>query len=367
MTKEELNKWFCETVGSCEGVYHFYLNSPRGEYKLFDLFKVGSQDWDTLTDMLIGDTDPITIPNGSKLYIVSNSSFTIDRWDKYIKEKSHIRVENMEDADYIIGNNESIVREDKLPKCTLLGYEGSGERYVNDNDSWINNIDPTLSQNRIRGKLPANNTSYNNCPNSWIFEEGVRILYAKLELNISIINDLTIRDQIIINTPLDKEAYHTLNGMFGAEEADKMMARKILFDCDIPRSKYWIWKLSKNHRWNMTCNRSKLGKNFQETCDWSTLKIMDHEEILEHLYSTDQLTTEIFAELKVQFLEDITKALNKNMQNIVYDANSVLSINEKYKPFDIKSEPIIIELISLNYKGELDDLEDEDEEEHDED
>ncbi len=384
MTKEEKAKWFCEMVGSCEGAYYFYLNTQRGEHKMFDLYKVGSEDWDALTDILIGDENPITIPNNSKLYISPNSSFTGERWARYIKEKSHKRVENPEEADYILTSNDTVECDiyGVLPKCTLLAYSGRGERYMDTRTvdeegddlepdtsavtAVYDNLDPT----KIRGNLDKETTSFNSTTNHWIFAEGLDILYAKMELNIPVINELAIRDQIIINTPLNKDTYETLNQMFSGDNSDQLMAKKILFDCDIVKSKYWIWKLAtqNSHKYRIEDNRSKLGKGFQTACNWSNLIQMDHEDILEHLYDTEQLTTEIFAELKVQFLSDITDKLNTSMQNIVFDANSILTINEKYKAFDVKSEPVIVELTSLNYKAEVGLLEPEfEEEEHDED
>lgn len=372
MTKEETNKWFCEMVGSCEGAYHFYLNTQRGKHEMFDLYKVGTEDWNALTDILIGEESSNIIPNGSKLYIVSNSSFTGERWAKYIKDKSHKRVFNPKEADYIITSNDTTEKSiSTLPKSTLLAYTGKGERFIdygysdclneeeeeaiNNNKTWQEIHLGQYDLRKLRGNLPNDFSTYNNYYNCWIFEAGLDILYAKMELNIPVINELSIRDQIIINTALDKETYQTLNAMFNGDEQDCKMAQKIIFDCDIVKSKYWIWKLAKYHRYNMEDNRSKLGRGFQEACGWSKLRYMDHVEILEQLYDTDQLTVEIFAELKVQCLEDITNALNTSMKNIVFDANSILTINEKYKPFDVKSEPLIIELTSLNYKREDED------------
>lgn len=141
---------------------------------------------------------------------------------------------------------------------------------------------------------------------------------------------------------LNEETYESLHKMLvSSDEADHKMAQLILNTCDIEKSIYWIWKLSRNY---YTCNRmvnlrTKASRNFRDHSRLFFISQKGHRSFAEFLATQNWLTPEIYQILEKEILQS-----NKSQcRNTFYDVN--ITIKDEYKHLTNNVEPINIENI----------------------
>ena len=124
-------------------------------------------------------------------------------------------------------------------------------------------------------------------------------------------------------TVINEETYNTLRNMLkSVDEGDHKMAQLILNQVDIPKSIYWIWKLSRDGYGNRMVNlRTKASRMFRDKSRLFYIWSKGPSEFASFLAREGWITPELFAILK----KDVLQNLKFKSSNTFYD----ISINLK--------------------------------------
>jgi len=163
----------------------------------------------------------------------------------------------------------------------------------------------------------------------------------------TIVGTIITKKPVIVATPLkdgeaapilDEEKYNTLLGMLlSKDEGNHKIAQLILNTCDIEKSIYWIWKLSrKAGHWHMVNLRTKASRAFRDKVELFTIHSKDHLSFAEWLINKDWMTSENFQRLE----DDILNTLTSQFRNKFYDVT--ITIRDKYKHLPLTKTPIPI-------------------------
>ena len=134
---------------------------------------------------------------------------------------------------------------------------------------------------------------------------------------------------------LDEAKYETLLGMLASrDEGNHKIAQLILNTCDIHKSIYWIWKLSKKHAGNMVNLRTKASRTFRDKSMLFSIWGMQPLVFLEHCNRNDIITPEIYQKLEDDALESIVFQVRNTFYNVQ------ITIKDKYKHLPFTKTPI---------------------------
>lgn len=122
------------------------------------------------------------------------------------------------------------------------------------------------------------------------------------------------------------------------DEADWKMAQLILNTCDIEKSIYWIWQLSRKswYATRMVNLRTKASRNFRDHSRLFHISQKSERPFAEFLNTQGWLTPEIYQKLE----EEIIERTETQCSNTFYDV--VITVKEKYKHLALNVEPINI-------------------------
>ena len=138
---------------------------------------------------------------------------------------------------------------------------------------------------------------------------------------------------------LNLEISQSLAKMLGSnDEADWKMAQLILNTCDIEKSIYWIWQLSRKSWYSsrMVNLRTKASRNFRDQSRLFHISQKSERPFAEFLNTQGWLTSEIYQKLE----EEIVERTETQCSNTFYDV--VITVKEKYKHLALNVEPITI-------------------------
>lgn len=138
---------------------------------------------------------------------------------------------------------------------------------------------------------------------------------------------------------LNLEIGQSLTKMLGSnDEADHKMAQLILNTCDIEKSIYWIWQLSRKSWYanRMVNLRTKASRNFRDQSRLFHISQKSERPFAEFLNTQGWLTPEIYQKLE----EEIIERTETQCSNTFYDV--VITVKEKYKHLALNVEPITI-------------------------
>lgn len=127
---------------------------------------------------------------------------------------------------------------------------------------------------------------------------------------------------------LDEESYNSLHKMLNSSnEDDHKIAQLALNTCDIQKSIYWIYKLSRGH-W--ICNRmvnlrTKASRNFRDHSNLFNIANKNPLHFADWCESKGWITPEIYQYLE----EDIIKMAKRQFFHKFYDVE--FKIKEEYK------------------------------------
>jgi hypothetical protein len=158
---------------------------------------------------------------------------------------------------------------------------------------------------------------------------------------------ITPKKPVIVATPLkdgeaapilDEEKYNTILGMLkSGDEGNHKIAQLILNTCDIEKSIYWIWRLTKvAGHWNMVNLRTKASRAFRDKSELFNISNKSHLAFAEWLIKKDWMTPENFQRLE----DEVLNTLAKQHRNKFYDVT--ISIRDKYKHLPLTKTPIPI-------------------------
>lgn len=135
----------------------------------------------------------------------------------------------------------------------------------------------------------------------------------------------SVEDVVII----DEESFNTLRGMLRSSDKDDWtMAQMILTKCNVEKSIYYIWLLSRKcYVHNMVNLRTKAGRKFRDDTNLFSLCGYNEEILLKYLVNKDWVTKEIFQKL----IPEITKSVNSRTFNQFFDVS--LTLKDDYKKY----------------------------------
>jgi hypothetical protein len=134
---------------------------------------------------------------------------------------------------------------------------------------------------------------------------------------------------------LDEEKYETLLGMLSSrDEGNHKIAQLIFNTCDINKSIYWIWKLSRKQGSNMVNLRTKASRAFRDKSRLFSIWNLAPLSFLEHCNRNDIITPEIYQRLE----DDVLTSIVYQVRNTFYDVQ--ITIKDKYKHLPFTKTPI---------------------------
>ena len=135
---------------------------------------------------------------------------------------------------------------------------------------------------------------------------------------------------------IDEEKAKSLALMLMSRDtADHKMAQLILNTCDIEKSIYWIWQLSRKAPDLMVNLRTKAGRNFKEHSRLFLISTKAGRPFAEFLRTQGWLTPEIY-----QYLEkDIIEKNLSQVYNTFYDVE--LRIKDEYRHLTLTPDAVI--------------------------
>lgn len=142
-------------------------------------------------------------------------------------------------------------------------------------------------------------------------------------------------EAVVLNQEISESLVKMLNSN---DEADHKMAQLILNTCDIEKSIYWIWLLSRKSWYTsrMVNLRTKASRNFRDHSRLFHIAQKSERPFAEFLDSQGWLTPEIYQKLE----EEIVERTETQCSNRFYDV--VITVKEKYKHLALNVEPINI-------------------------
>lgn len=138
---------------------------------------------------------------------------------------------------------------------------------------------------------------------------------------------------------LDETSYESLRNMFKSGDNENIkIAQLILAGCDIQKSIYWIWKLSRGDGFThiMVNLRTKAGRNFRDMSKLFTLSVSPPTKFLMILATEDWLTPEIYSKLESKLINH----LKFQCDNLFYDVE--IKIKSRYEHLTETKTPIKI-------------------------
>jgi len=134
-----------------------------------------------------------------------------------------------------------------------------------------------------------------------------------------------------LGTVITEEEFSTLEKMLrSSDTGDHRMAQAILNQCDVQKSIYWIWRLTKDYNSHkMVYLRTKASREFNKESNLFPISYMKATEFAFHLIDKQWITPEIYQYLKSEILHELKlRTQNSNF----YDLH--ITIKETYKELD---------------------------------
>lgn len=135
---------------------------------------------------------------------------------------------------------------------------------------------------------------------------------------------------------IDEEKAKSLALMLMSRDtADHKMAQLILNTCDIEKSIYWIWRLSRKTSNLMVNLRTKAGRNFKEHSRLFLISQKAERPFAEFLNTQGWLTPEIYQRLE----KDIIERNLSQSSNTFYNVS--ITIKDEYKHLTLTPDAVI--------------------------
>ena len=136
---------------------------------------------------------------------------------------------------------------------------------------------------------------------------------------------------------LDEEGYNTLRDMINSsDEGNHKMAQLILNTCDIQKSIYWIWKLSR-HGWGvhrMVNLRTKASRAFRNKSNLFSISSKGSLPFIEFLDRQGWLTPEIYKREEETIIDLATRQFDHRFYTVEF------TIKDEYKHLPKITTPI---------------------------
>jgi hypothetical protein len=216
-----------------------------------------------------------------------------------------------------------------------------------DNFKYENRIvytEKTMEKNRSFSHLYHYANRQRSGEHVFLTNVGIQLLYKVLSKQAKIISETSIihDDATIIN----EDTFNTLDQMYHADDASREVANKIIYNCNIDQSYYYLVKLIKKHGGQIENQRKKEFKHFitQLSPKLSAIKYhycyslsqMDiwefvQECIVRGLY-TEEIEKKLNDELLEKITEDVDDAISSEFKDII-DIKIIIDYKKMFQKF----------------------------------
>jgi hypothetical protein len=329
MTQTPL-EWFLQTVESNQGLYQLVLNTNEKVYYR-EFVRISKEDYQFIYDTLLNNNKPLQLNPKSKIYAPKVTSVTSDRFKQYLKEKELIKTDNINDADVVVIN-----KGDFFSSSTSSWYFTSTTNMMVRGGTYLRKpttdfleqlksvygVECTVDKDHILVNPDGYTTIYFNSINNFeksdsehfefISLEGIELFYASVVRGATIIEQKALSNEVVKGTVIDDAIFESLKSMLSSSDSENhAVARKILYECDVDSSLYYIWQLTKvnNAFYRMHENRSKMGKAFVSNSKLYQLSNCSPSKFLDILKDKEQITQDVFERFKQELISQQMKIL----------------------------------------------------------
>jgi hypothetical protein len=336
-----------------EVAYQYYFEDSTDRMHLGVVYELSRDTYDKASDRLKGQgTDKIK--SGDKVYIMPGSKIPMFKLKDHCKKIGAVVIGEIEKATFFIGTKgvsekgnhgnwtpraASLMWEDKSPNIVVSGSEKEAFEELQETGkilatkSWDSLKDSWGKYTRMYVAAYLSGCISNTIASSekksfFITPAGASIIYHSILKKIPIVNEEDILEQISPAAVIDEYTYDSIESMLdSSDDESQEVGVEILANCDIPKSMFYLWKLSKKYYQVVVKVHTKNVRLFVERSDWGTLHGSNAEEFIEYLYDKKLLTKEYFQLLVGEASSNYKLSLNTPVFGIV------LCPTEKYKKF----------------------------------
>lgn len=156
---------------------------------------------------------------------------------------------------------------------------------------------------------------------------------STVDENIEVSITLSKKEKAVpakVGTVLTYQEFSTLEKMISSsDQGDHRVAQALLNQCDVQKSIYWIWKLSKGRTQYMVYLRTKASREFEKESDLFHISYKKATAFALHLIEKKWLTEEIYQYLKPEIMDELVA---RNKEANFYDIH--ITIKDVYKEYD---------------------------------
>lgn len=280
-----------------------------------------------------------TIKPKMKAYIIGNGSLKMADIKEVCKKQELKITPDINNADIIVSNSNLIswclttagwFQNKAILHCvdySQYSIHDMDNKHRNDLKAWFAGrmIGEHLSNFEDYDKLimPRHQTGYQDFTYEethrsgfFITDDGLELLYQILSKKIPLVLDTDLFESIEKVT-IDSDMYDMIKMMIRSTDDDKSIAMQMLYNCNINKSAYYLWRLLKDdgHRILYCKNRNtKIHKSFVESI--SDIKYIDDKTAIDKFYDMGCLTHSIYDEFMEKGKKDILNEMRYYNSNL---------------------------------------------------
>jgi len=355
--------------GSFKYVYMFSTDHYGSGIGVTELYKISSESRSKIASLLKGG-DAYTPVSGDKIYLLPDSKIPSYKIKEYCRSSGLTITNNIEKATVILGTEENILDPAEYDKGMYQYPNGCivGEHYspsVTYNETLVNFInskntftvipcvgidyhdmlkpEDTIVLSRALASHYSSSAYTDNVGSpttQWALNaESLTLVYNILSKKVPVMSQEHFIETCGNQVVLDEDMYNSLDMMLSSpSKEDHLTAAKILFNCNVKDSIYYVWLLIKKHRYHIDTsenNRLKEAKLFKSLVNWSHLDDLDNGGILIHLAKRGQLAQDVFYKLINEIVDDETDRASRKLDltHITVEITPKYNYEEFIKPY----------------------------------
>ena len=326
---------------------YLYISANKNQVVMQEVYKTKISDWEKILKFL-GRDDKSVLTGAKKVYVTEGSRFRKDQWSDFFR-KNNLKWGTLGDCDLIVSTGKT--QQDHsypvppsknflafyLPIASTGRFCSFGDftelKKVLTNagfsevaDSYHTRVIMSIeAYRRLNGSYASTLFDMESC---MLFQDTLKVL-DRVITGCPVISEDCLRNDVLPMNTLDSQMYNTLSKMFSSNDSENhVLAREILYNCDVLNGLYWVRKLTGNFLYVMQDLRTKAGKRFVEITELHSISSMNSTDFLKYLVERKLLNREAYEKL----MKDIRKELENSFQSDIYDV--VLLPKELFKTYE---------------------------------
>jgi hypothetical protein len=288
---------------------------------------VSNENYDKLADRFEG-TD-YKIQEKDKVYVLPNCSIPQFKIKEFLKQKNASFTSDYMNATVYLGSKNCLKMTDE--KCDTVNVLGAKTYY----NLYCSNTKPEsatyasgdyksiydnareLFMNRKMARFTDN---FGSDDKYFLLPLGASIVYNILAHKVPVVSEESFLEQGTEACILTEELYYSVKDMLASEdESNQLIALQTVANCNIEKSKVYIYFLAREFGRLFINSRFKNIKLFCALANISTLQSMSGGEFMSKLLeeNPEQLTPEIFKQILVSETDAFVERLSSDLFDIV--------------------------------------------------